>query len=102
MVTEGNNKRLTFLQYLNTTLLTLVGIFAFMIYTTVRNVRESQIELKLEMSELKTEDLRLKTIQDINVVNVENLNNRVNVLEVNYLDRLKEWIDANYTRKPQK
>lgn len=101
MAENGNGKSKLF-QYLNSFLLSLIAIFSIFILTTVRNVRESQIKLSLEQTVMQGEDLRLKTIQDINVINVANQESRIIVLETNYIERLKNWIDLNYIRKPQK
>jgi hypothetical protein len=98
----NKENKISILQYINTIILTTIGIFAFMIFTTVKNVREDQLSIQVKMETLKTEDLRLKTVQDRNVDDIQRLDARVVVLETNYIDRLKEWIDANYIRKAQK
>jgi hypothetical protein len=66
-----------------------------MIFITVVNIRDVQVDQKAEM-------LRLKTIQDINVSAIKSVESRVSTLELNYLDYIKNWVDQNYVRKPQK
>jgi hypothetical protein len=73
-----------------------------MIYSSVKTLREDEAKLDKRQIEMSTEDLRLKTIQDRNTTDVSSLNTRVTVLESNIMDRLKEWIDQNYIRKPQR
>jgi hypothetical protein len=95
MPTPDVEKRNSFLQYINTGILTLIAIFATMIFITVGNIRDVQVDQKAEM-------LRLKTIQDINVSAIKSVESRVSTLELNYLDYIKNWVDQNYVRKPQK
>jgi hypothetical protein len=102
MTTEQNSNRVKFLQYLNTIILTVIGIFAIMIFTTVRSVRQDQTLLKATQEEYGKELLRLKTVQDINVAAIKDVASRISTLELNYLDYIKNWVDANYLRKPQK
>jgi hypothetical protein len=89
------DKRLSFLQYLNTVILTVIGCVTVIIFGTLTDVRSQQVDFSKEL-------LRLKTVQDINVGNVNSLEKRVNTLELNYLDYIKTWVDQNYVRKPQK
>jgi hypothetical protein len=101
-VTNGNGARLRFLQYLNTVILTGIGTITVVIFTILNTVR-------IDQSEYSKELLRLKTVQDINVASVKAvdvkadlIDARVDKLELNYLDYIKSWVDANYIRKPQK
>ena len=94
MIQEEVDKRVHFLQYVNTTILTLIFGVAIMIFTTVTNVKNTQQGAGQEL-------VRLKAVQDINITNVDKLSSRVNMLETNYVESLKNWIDANYIRKPQ-
>jgi hypothetical protein len=89
------DKRVSMLQYINTGILTLILAIASMIAVTITDVKEQQANTQAEL-------LRLKTIQDINVNNVGNLDNRVKTLEVNYTSELKMWVENNYVRKPQR
>jgi hypothetical protein len=94
VVQEKINKRVTWLQYLNTGLISLVLGIAMMISSTVQALNNRQVESEKE-------DLRLKTVQDMNVKNVEDIDRRVLTLEGEYFDNLKAWVEANYVRKPQ-
>jgi hypothetical protein len=100
METQSNKinqteKRISFMQYLNTVILTCIGIVTMIIFLTLNGIRNEQVEFGKEL-------LRLKTVQDINVKNIENVDKRVTTLELNYLDYIKNWVDQNYQRKPQK
>ena len=95
MTINTDEKRVAFLQYISTTMISIIGIFTTIIFFMVTNVSKNQ-------AEAAAESLRLKTVQDINVKSVESLNLRVNTLELNYLDYIKTWVDQNYVRKPQK
>jgi hypothetical protein len=92
---EAKDSRLTFLQYLNTIMLTIIGIFTTVIFFMLTNVKEKQEETAKEL-------LRIKTIQDINTGNIQGIDGRVKTLELNYLDYIKTWVDQNYLRKPQR
>ena len=89
------DKRLTFMQYLNTTILSIIGTVTMVIFITLTNIRAQQVDFSKEL-------LRLKSIQDINVANVKSVESRLSTLELNYLDYIKTWVDQNYLRKPQK
>ena len=102
MTPETIEKRITVMQYINTIILTAIGIFAFMIFTTVRDIGKEQEIIVRKQFVMETEDLRLKTTQDRNVSDIAELAARVTVLETNYLDKIKDWIDANYVRKVQR
>lgn len=102
MTTEQSGKINSIFQYINTVILTVVGIFAVMIFTTINKVRAEQEALKLIQADYGKELLRLKTVQDRNVTDISKLDARVVILEINYIDRLKEWVDQNYQRKLQK
>jgi hypothetical protein len=85
-------KRINLLQYINTVILTVIGIFATLIFVTTTNVRQAQNETAQEL-------VRMKTVQDINVANVSQIDKRVTSLELNYLDYIKTWVDDNFVRK---
>jgi hypothetical protein len=86
------DKRVSILQYVNTAILTCIGIVAMMIFITTSKVKESQNYTSLEL-------VRMKTIQDINTNNIQQIDKRVTALELNYLDYIKTWVDQNFIRK---
>jgi hypothetical protein len=100
-IQDGSGKLKT-IQYINTVILTIVGIFATLIFVTITNIRDEQQTITINQTEFEKELLRLKTVQDINVASVKDLNSRLNTLELNYLDYIKTWVDQNYVRKLQK
>jgi len=93
-MTEKIESRVSLMQYINTVLITLVLAVSGFIFTKVELIERKQNEAGAEL-------IRLKTVQDINTVNISNLHNRVFSLEVDNTEKLKKWIDENYTRKPQ-
>jgi hypothetical protein len=89
------DKRVTMLQYINTGILSLILGIATMISVQLSHIKEDQSVMQAEL-------LRLKTVQDINVANVSTLSGKVQALEIGYAQDLKNWVDLNYVRKPQK
>ena len=94
-MTINNDKRMNFIQYLNTVLLTIVGLASVIIVSSISKIRNNQEEFAKQLIELKT-------IQSINVENIKANDARLKTLELNYIDLMKTWVDANYVRKPQK
>jgi hypothetical protein len=90
---SAENKAQVF-QYINTAILTLIGAFTMIIFVSLSNIKKSQEAYAGEL-------VRLKTVQDINVASVKDIDARVSTLELNYLDYIKSWVDLNYVRKPQ-
>jgi hypothetical protein len=99
---DQSEKQVKFLQYINTAILTFIGTVAMIMFLTMADIKKSQIQGAAMHEEFGKELLRLKTVQDINVASVKDLNQRVTTLEMNYLDYVKNWVDQNYVRKPQK
>lgn len=92
---ELDNKRIKIIEYINTVILTIIGISSTIIFVMLSNVRQSQEETAKEL-------IRLKTVQEMNVSAVKGLTDRVQNLELSYLEYIKNWVDENYIRKPQK
>jgi hypothetical protein len=92
---KEKENRIQWLQYVNTFILTSILGFAMMIFITVNNVKSSQADIKSEL-------MRLKTVQDINVSNVSSLDHRVTNLEMNKFEELRKYMEDNFVRKPQK
>lgn len=91
---KEEEKRIDYLKFFNTALLSLISIVAVMIFSTVTGVKEYQSVQAAEM-------VRLKTVQDINVSNVDKLNSRVVALEYDRNTQIQNWVEQNYVRKPQ-
>ena len=79
-------------QYINTVILTLLGIISMMTFTTLREVKAKQVETAVEL-------VRIKTIQDNSTLSISNLNARVSAIEINRLDEIKQWTEDNFIRK---
>lgn len=95
LMKEESDKRVRFLQYINTGLLSLILGMASMIAVQMTRVTNTQSIMQAEL-------LRIKTVQDINTNNITVLDNRVKILELNWTTELKDWVDENYVRKGQK
>ena len=95
LMKEESDKRVRFLQYINTALLSLILGMASMIAVQMGTVNRSQ---SIQDGEL----LRIKTVQDFNTTNIGILDTRVKTLELGYSQDLKNWVDLNYIRKAQK
>lgn len=95
LLKEESDKRVKFLQYVNTGLLSLILGIAAMISVQMRHVNETQTIMTAEI-------LRIKTVQDINTANISILDTRVKTLELGFTQDLKNWVDLNYVRKAQK
>lgn len=95
LMKEESDKRVRLLQYINTFILTAILGMSTMAAVQLTQVKDTQ-------SELQAEVLRIKTIQDINTTNISILDSRVKILEINATADLKNWVDLNYVRKPQK
>ena len=95
LLKEESDKRVRFLQYINTGLLTLILAVSSFIGAQLISVTASQSRQDVEL-------LRIKTVQDYNSIAVSSLDIRVKTLEVNWSSELKNWVDDNYVRKPQK
>ena len=90
--TEKVDKKITVFQYVNTVILTCIGIFAIMIYFGNKDIKTNQTDTAKEL-------IRMKTIQDINTANIGQIDKRLSTLETNYLDYIKTWVDENFQRK---
>jgi hypothetical protein len=93
-MTITDKQEISFLQYLNTAILTMIGIVAIFIFVSVKDVKEQQAVFQTEL-------IRIKTIQDINTTNISEINSRVSALEKSDMLQLQGWVDANYVRKKQ-
>lgn len=93
--TEKADKKISFFQYVNTVILTVIGIVAIMIFISNTNIRKSQSETSIEL-------IRMKTIQDINTSNILSVEKRVTAIEVNSIEYIKTWVEENFQRKLDK
>ena len=91
---EQANNKVKFVQYLNTVILTVIGIVSTVIVLQLNKVVDSQADFAKEM-------VHLNTVQEINTGRLDQIDTRVKTLELNYLDYIKTWVDQNYVRKPQ-
>jgi hypothetical protein len=93
MTLEINN-RIDFLKYLNTIILTIIGIISGLVFFKVNCIQNQQQEQAKEI-------IRIKTIQDANTLSIASLLSRMNALEQYNQSVMKQWVDDNYVRLPQ-
>lgn len=90
----NETKRSNWLQYGITTIISIVAIFSVLTYNVTRNVQSTQVEQAKEL-------VRLKTVQDNNILTVANINTRVQVIETNQANAIKTWVEDNFVRRNQ-
>lgn len=93
--TTETKKQTDWLKYINTFILSVIAIFTIISFNILSTVQKENTATKIEL-------VRLKTVQDANVINVSILTAKVGALENENANSLKEWVDANYVRKAQK
>ncbi len=87
--------RSTFLNYINTILLTASIAILMFVFTTVDKIKSGQEESGKEIT-------RLKIIAEQTANEVASLESRVHILEKSNFVEMQAWIEANYVRKPQR
>ena len=87
--------RSTFLNYINTILLTASIAILMYVFTTVDKIKSGQEDSGKEIA-------RLKIIAEQTASEVVSLESRVHILEKSNFVEMQAWIEANYVRKPQR
>lgn len=87
--------RSTFLNYINTILLTASIAILMFVFTTVDKIKSGQEDSGKEIA-------RLKIIAEQTASEVVSLESRVHILEKSNFIEMQAWIEANYVRKPQR
>lgn len=59
------------------------------------------IMMLTKQADINSELIRLKTVQDIDLANMDKLTTRVITLERDNIAGLQKWVEENYVRKPQ-
>ena len=89
------DKRFDYLRYINTILIAFILAFSVMCWNGIRNVKAIQETVGNEL-------ILIRERQNVNTTNIDFLDKRVTLIESNVVENLKQWIDENYIRKPQK
>jgi len=95
MTLHYQEAKITFLNYLNTALLTAVCTVLMFVFSVVDKIKTGQEDSGREMA-------RLKTIAEQTASEVTNLESRVRTLEKSNYTELQTWVELNYMRKPQR
>jgi hypothetical protein len=95
MNTTTERKQIDWLKFINTFILSVIAIFTIISFNMLATIQKENTTTKIEL-------VRLKTIQDENTNKITVLTSRVNILENENANALKQWVDDNYVRKPQK
>jgi hypothetical protein len=101
MTQQQVEKRVSFLQYLNSAMIGIVTIIAAYTATTVSSLTVTQ-------TEIATEQAVIKRVQEINVKDVTKLKDDVSgikddvaVIKSENILFIQSWVDLNYIRKNQ-
>ena len=95
MTIKETDSKVTFLNYLNTTMLTAVCTILMFVFTTVDKIKTGQEDSGKEIA-------RLKAIAEQTASDVVSLESRVRTLEKSNYVELQSWVESNYVRKPQR
>ena len=91
---SGNQDKISFLQYLNTVILTAVAIVLTILCTAVVEVKTNQENTAISLGIVKSR-------QDMNMIIIDKQGNAIEELQKNSQETLRKWVDDNYVRKPQ-
>lgn len=86
------DRRVSFLQSLNTIILTIISIGLIILLMMVNTVRENQEQTAMEQGKMKVQ-------QDINVININKHDDRIGALEQQKQNEMKAWVESNFIRK---
>ena len=99
---DKTEKKVSFLQFLNTAILTIIGIFAGAILISMNSMDTKISSIQAVQAVQASEIIRLDTNQKIVITNQGNFHTRVFDLEVNRAEQMKQYMETNFIRKPQK
>ena len=92
---EINTKNNEWLKYVNTILLAIIMSLSVLAFSKISAVHDSQEAQELKLVEVATKQVEvMKTL--------DGLEARVLVLEINYQEQIKTWVEANFQRKTTK
>ena len=92
---EINTKNNEWLKYVNTILLAIIMSLSLLAFNKINAVHNSQEAQELKLVEVATKQVEvMKTL--------DGLEARVLVLEINYQEQIKTWVEANFQRKTTK
>jgi hypothetical protein len=89
-------------KYFNTGVLTLLLTVCVLILSSLHDIRKDQASIEDNVVEVETEVSLIKERQNVNINNIGSLDKRVTTLELKYVNDLKEYMEKNYVRKPQR
>ena len=95
MTIQETDSKVTFLNYLNTSLLTATVAILMFVFSTVDKIKQGQEDSSKEIA-------RLKTIAEQTATDMVSLESRVRTLEKSNYVELQSWVESNYVRKPQR
>ena len=89
------DRKITGLQYFNTVLLTIISITLAILLGVVAEVRHNQEMTSIEIA-------KQKVTQEMNVTRITKLEDRTANLEKYNESTIKDWVEQNFVRRPQK
>jgi hypothetical protein len=95
MTQQVNDKITRALQFFNTAILTIIGIYLVISLNTINKIQGQQVDSIKDRAEMRVQ-------QDINKDNIKDLDIRVTSLETLNERVIKDWVETNFIRKSQK
>jgi hypothetical protein len=91
----AGDQKIKTIQYINTIILTGIGIFAIMIFAMLSDVKTGQ-------TDTRTTEAVLSTNQKVVMQDVSDLKTRVLALERDRTAQIQAWVEENFIRRDQK
>jgi Tfp pilus assembly protein PilN len=85
-------KKVQFLQYVNTAILTFIATIAMIIFISIRDMKTHQESTLMQLT-------KFQVLQDHNTQQLDDVDARVKVLEISNQVEFKNWVDNNFVRK---
>jgi hypothetical protein len=95
MTQQTLDRRVSYLQFFNSAILTLIGIYLVVSFNSIQKVQAQQVDSIKDRAEI-----RIK--QDINTANIKDLDVRISAVETLNERVIKDWVEINFVRKNQK
>ena len=95
MTQQTSDKLTRSLQFFNTAILTIIGIYLIISVRTINTIQTQQVESIKDRAEI-----RIK--QDYNTNSVKSLDIRISAVETLNERIIKDWVELNFVRKNQK
>ena len=92
MTTEEDKKKIDWLKFLNTMIISIILCISILIFSSINHIKDTQEEVGKEL-------VRISTVQDNNTAGVASLIARVTAIELNQKENIQNWVELNFIRK---